>query len=86
MMAAPAEGFYATLDWAKTKPALPMFLKKDLVKAMDILKAALEAYPGRVEPVSGPIINAKKSLSLLQGPFRRIPRKGPFGSIYSGLF
>ncbi|MDD3767467.1 MAG: pyridoxal phosphate-dependent aminotransferase [Aminobacterium colombiense] len=53
MMAAPAEGFYATPGLGKNEARLAYVLKnEDLVKAMDILKAALEAYPGRVEPVS----------------------------------
>lgn len=53
MMAAPAEGFYATPGLGKNEARLAYVLKnEDLVKAMDILKAALEAYPGRIEPVS----------------------------------
>lgn len=53
MMAAPAEGFYATPGLGKNEARLAYVLKnEDLVKAMDILKAALKAYPGRVEPVS----------------------------------
>lgn len=53
MMAAPAEGFYATPGLGKNEARLAYVLKnEDLVKAMDILKAALKAYPGRIEPVS----------------------------------
>ncbi len=53
MMAAPAEGFYGTPGLGKNEARLAYVLNnEDLVKAMKILKGALEAYPGRVEPVS----------------------------------
>lgn len=50
VMMAPAQGFYATPGLGKNEARLAYVLKKeDLSKAMDILKAGLEAYPGRVE-------------------------------------
>ena len=50
VMMAPAEGFYATPGLGKNEARLAYVLKKeDLSKAMDILKAGLEAYPGRVQ-------------------------------------
>jgi aspartate aminotransferase len=49
-MMAPAEGFYATPGLGKNEARLAYVLNnKDLSKAMDILKAGLEAYPGRIE-------------------------------------
>ncbi len=49
-MIAPAEGFYATPGLGRNEARLAYVLKnEDLAKAMDILKAGLEAYPGRVE-------------------------------------
>ncbi len=49
-MIAPAEGFYGTPGLGKSEARLAYVLKnEDLAKAMDILKAGLEAYPGRVE-------------------------------------
>ena len=53
VMMAPAEGFYATPGLGRDEVRLAYVLKeKDLARAMDILKAGLEAYPGRVEAVS----------------------------------
>ncbi len=50
VMMAPAEGFYATPGLGKNEARLAYVLKKeDLSRAMDILKAGLEAYPGRVQ-------------------------------------
>ena len=52
-MAAPAEGFYATKGLGKNEFRLAYVLKnEDLVKAMNILKLGLEAYPGRVEAIA----------------------------------
>ena len=49
-MIAPAEGFYATPGLGRNEARLAYVLKnEDLAKAMNILKAGLEAYPGRVE-------------------------------------
>ena len=49
-MASAGEGFYATPGLGKQEFRLAYVLKnEDLVKAMDILKAGLEAYPGRIE-------------------------------------
>ncbi len=49
-MVAPAEGFYATPGLGRNEARLAYVLKnEDLAKAMEILKAGLEAYPGRVE-------------------------------------
>ncbi|WP_234986166.1 pyridoxal phosphate-dependent aminotransferase [Dethiosulfovibrio salsuginis] len=49
-MIAPAEGFYSTPGLGRNEARLAYVLKdEDLAKAMDILKAGLEAYPGRVE-------------------------------------
>ena len=53
VMMAPAEGFYATPNLGRDEVRLAYVLKKeDLVKAMDILKEGLEAYPGRIKTVS----------------------------------
>lgn len=53
VMMAPAEGFYATPGLGRDEVRLAYVLKeKDLARAMDVLKAGLEAYPGRVEAVS----------------------------------
>jgi len=53
VMMAPAEGFYATPGLGRDEVRLAYVLKeKDLARAMDIMKAGLEAYPGRVEAVS----------------------------------
>lgn len=53
VMMAPAEGFYATPGLGKDEVRLAYVLKKeDLEKAMDILKAGLEAYPGRNKAAS----------------------------------
>jgi aspartate aminotransferase len=50
VMMAPAEGFYGTPGLGKNEARLAYVLNnKDLSKAMDILKAGLEAYPGRIE-------------------------------------
>ena len=51
MMGAPGNGFYAS-DRGKDEMRLAYVLKnEDLLKAMDILKGALEVYPGRVEAI-----------------------------------
>ncbi len=53
VMMAPAEGFYATSGLGRDEVRIAYVLKeKDLARAMDILKAGLEAYPGRVEAIS----------------------------------
>jgi aspartate aminotransferase len=53
VMMAPAEGFYATPGLGRDEVRLAYVLKKeDLAKAMDILKAGLEAYPGRIKTAS----------------------------------
>lgn len=53
VMMAPAEGFYATPGLGRDEVRLAYVLKKDdLTKAMDILKAGLEAYPGRIRTAS----------------------------------
>lgn len=50
MMAAAGEGFYATPGMGKQEFRLAYVLNnEDIVKAMNILKQGLEAYPGRVE-------------------------------------
>jgi len=52
VMGAPGNGFYATPGRGKNEMRLAYVLKnEDLVKAMSILKSALEAYPGRVEAI-----------------------------------
>ncbi len=49
LMAAAGEGFYATPGLGKQEFRLAYVLEREeLVKAMNILKLALEAYPGRV--------------------------------------
>jgi aspartate aminotransferase len=51
MMGAPGNGFY-TGGRGKDEARLAYVLKnEDLTKAMNILKGALEAYPGRVEAI-----------------------------------
>jgi aspartate aminotransferase len=51
MMGAPGNGFYASAR-GKDEARLAYVLKnEDLVKAMKILKGALEVYPGRVEAI-----------------------------------
>jgi aspartate aminotransferase len=53
VMMAPAEGFYATPNLGRDEVRLAYVLKKeDLIKAMDILKVGLEAYPGRIKTAS----------------------------------
>ena len=53
VMMAPAEGFYATPGLGRDEVRLAYVLKKeDLSRAMDILKAGLEAYPGRISSAS----------------------------------
>ena len=50
MMGAPGSGFYSTPGKGNDEMRIAYVLKnEDLAKAMDILKGALEAYPGRVE-------------------------------------
>jgi aspartate aminotransferase len=52
MMGAPGSGFYATPGLGRNEMRLAYVLKnEDLVKAMNVLKCALEAYPGRVEAI-----------------------------------
>ena len=46
---APASGFYTTTDMGKNQVRMAYVLnRQDLAKAMDVLRAALQAYPGRV--------------------------------------
>lgn len=53
VMMAPAQGFYASEGLGKNEVRLAYVLKEEnLKKAMDILKAGLEAYPGKVEGVT----------------------------------
>ncbi len=53
MMAAPGEGFYATPGLGKNEARLAYVLNnEDIVKAMNILKGALEAYPGKIESIA----------------------------------
>ena len=50
IMMAPASGFYTTSGAGRNQVRLAYVLKKDdLVKALFVLRKALEAYPGRVE-------------------------------------
>lgn len=50
IMMAPASGFYTTPGAGRNQVRLAYVLKKDdLVKALFVLRNALEAYPGRVE-------------------------------------
>ncbi len=52
VMAAPAEGFYATPGLGKDEVRLAYVLKnEDLVRAMDVLRQGLLAYPGRIESI-----------------------------------
>jgi aspartate aminotransferase len=52
VMASPGEGFYATPGLGRDEVRLAYVLKEqDLSRAMEILKAGLEAYPGRTAPV-----------------------------------
>ena len=47
-MMAPASGFYSSEDRGTQEVRISYCLKKeDLVEAMNILKEALEVYPGR---------------------------------------
>jgi len=49
-MGAPGTGFYSTPGKGYNEMRIAYVLKnEDLAKAMNILKGALEAYPGRVE-------------------------------------
>ncbi|MBQ9565707.1 MAG: pyridoxal phosphate-dependent aminotransferase [Synergistaceae bacterium] len=51
MMGAPGSGFYASPNRGRDEIRLAYVLKQeDLIKATEILKGALAAYPGRVEP------------------------------------
>ena len=51
-MAAPGSGFYANPDKGKDEVRMAYVLKKEnLEKALSILKAALAAYPGRLEAI-----------------------------------
>lgn len=48
---APASGFYSTPGLGKNEVRMAYVLKKEeLAKAMEVLRHALEAYPGRVIP------------------------------------
>ncbi|MBD5234774.1 MAG: pyridoxal phosphate-dependent aminotransferase [Bacteroidales bacterium] len=48
---APASGFYTTPGMGRDEVRMAYVLKKEeLAKAMEVLRHALEAYPGRVEP------------------------------------
>ena len=50
VMMAPASGFYTTPGAGKNEVRIAYVLKKeDLVRALFVLRKALEAYPGRVE-------------------------------------
>ena len=50
VMLAPAAGFYTTPGIGKNEVRLAYVLKKeDLVRALFVLRKALEAYPGRVK-------------------------------------
>jgi aspartate aminotransferase len=50
IMMAPASGFYTTPGAGRNQVRLAYVLKKDdLVKALFVLRKALEAYPGRVD-------------------------------------
>ena len=50
VMMAPASGFYTTPGLGKDEVRMAYVLKKeDLVRALFVLRKALEAYPGRVE-------------------------------------
>ena len=49
-MMAPASGFYTTPGSGKNEVRIAYVLKKeDLVRALFVLRKALEAYPGRVD-------------------------------------
>ncbi len=51
VMLAPASGFYTTPGLGKNEVRLAYVLKKeDLAKALEVLRRALEAYPGRCVP------------------------------------
>ena len=50
VMMAPAAGFYTTPGAGRNEVRIAYVLKKeDLVRALFVLRKALEAYPGRVE-------------------------------------
>ena len=50
VMMAPAAGFYATPGAGRNEVRIAYVLKKeDLVRALFVLRKALESYPGRVE-------------------------------------
>ena len=52
MMGAPGSGFYATPNRGKDEMRLAYVLnKEDLVKSMNVLAGALQAYPGRIESI-----------------------------------
>ena len=49
-MMAPANGFYSSKNLGLKEARIAYVLKKDsLLKAVEVLKHALNAYPGRVE-------------------------------------
>jgi len=53
LMGAPGAGFYSTPGRGQNEMRLAYVLKnEDISKSMNILKGALEAYPGRIEPVT----------------------------------
>ena len=48
VMLAPADGFYATPGLGKQEARIAYVLREEeLAKAMDVIGAGLEAYPGR---------------------------------------
>jgi aspartate aminotransferase len=50
MMGAPGTGFYSTPGKGNDEMRIAYVLKnEDIAKAMNILKGALEVYPGRIE-------------------------------------
>ena len=50
VMMAPASGFYTTPGKGKNEVRVAYVLKKeDLVRALYVLRKALDAYPGRVD-------------------------------------
>ena len=51
-MGAPGNGFYAAPDKGKDEMRMAYVLKKeDLLKAANIIKNAIAAYPGRIEAI-----------------------------------
>ena len=55
VMLAPASGFYMHLEMGKNEVRIAYILcKQELAKAILVLEKALEAYPGRTEPLRHP--------------------------------